>query len=320
MAQRLTLRRAEEIGDKAAADYIRSRPAEACFDVEGFAEEVLGLSIAYERFSGRDSDLIGFLSNGRDPVRVRRNGRDIDVIFARDTAVIADGLRRRERNGRRRFTIAHEAAHRMLEMEMLRDISDRDMACGMDVTSPEGVRAVRRILSADEDLTDRLASALLMPRELVERAAREANAGSGVTLYADGAMTDEHITVLETMAGRLQVSRSAMFARLRELRMMEYMPSYRYRTLGNTARREWMGKTRNCSDIPQETAEKLRRSEEEVEDMQETDLRCPVCGYKIATVFPDRSGHIAIKCNKCKFSGVINLSYFRRIGDRLRTR
>ena len=64
--------------------------------------------------------------------------------------------------------------------------------------------------------------------------------------------------------------------------------------------------------VSAETARKLELSRTEAEGMESRDLRCPICGYKIATVYLDRKGHVSIKCRKCKFDGVINLAYFRR--------
>ena len=56
----------------------------------------------------------------------------------------------------------------------------------------------------------------------------------------------------------------------------------------------------------------LELSRAEVEDMSPRDLRCPICGFRIQSVYADRSGHINVKCQKCKFIGTLNLAYFRR--------
>ncbi len=63
--------------------------------------------------------------------------------------------------------------------------------------------------------------------------------------------------------------------------------------------------------VPEDTLRKLEMSKREARSLKARDLRCPVCGYKIAEVYSDRMGHMSIKCGKCKFSGVINLAYFR---------
>ena len=61
----------------------------------------------------------------------------------------------------------------------------------------------------------------------------------------------------------------------------------------------------------EEVLRKLERSLEEIEEMKEQDLKCPICGFRIMGVYSDKSGHANVKCRKCKFSGPINLSYFR---------
>ena len=63
----------------------------------------------------------------------------------------------------------------------------------------------------------------------------------------------------------------------------------------------------------QEVVDKLLRSCCEVDKMPELELRCPVCHFRIAGVYGDKSGHIRVKCPKCKFDGVLNLAYFRRM-------
>ena len=58
---------------------------------------------------------------------------------------------------------------------------------------------------------------------------------------------------------------------------------------------------------------KLLLSRMEAEDLQERDLLCPVCGFRIQTLYSDVSGHLRVKCPKCKGIHILNLAYFRRI-------
>lgn len=58
---------------------------------------------------------------------------------------------------------------------------------------------------------------------------------------------------------------------------------------------------------------KLLLSRMEAEDLQERDLLCPVCGFRIQTLYSDASGHLRVKCPKCKGIHILNLAYFRRI-------
>lgn len=58
---------------------------------------------------------------------------------------------------------------------------------------------------------------------------------------------------------------------------------------------------------------KLLLSRVEAEDLQERDLLCPVCGFRIQTLYSDVSGHLRVKCPKCKGIHILNLAYFRRV-------
>ena len=58
---------------------------------------------------------------------------------------------------------------------------------------------------------------------------------------------------------------------------------------------------------------KLLLSRIEAETLQERDLLCPVCGFRIQTLYSDISGHLRVKCPKCKAIHILNLAYFRKI-------
>ena len=51
---------------------------------------------------------------------------------------------------------------------------------------------------------------------------------------------------------------------------------------------------------------------EECEELTERELRCPYCEFSIENVFSDLTGHIRVKCPKCRASMVLSLAYFRR--------
>ena len=51
----------------------------------------------------------------------------------------------------------------------------------------------------------------------------------------------------------------------------------------------------------------------EAESLKERDILCPTCGFRIQRVFSDATGHLSVKCQKCKNVHILNLAYFRRI-------
>lgn len=62
-----------------------------------------------------------------------------------------------------------------------------------------------------------------------------------------------------------------------------------------------------------EVQQRLLRSRIEAQSLRERDLLCPTCGYKIQRVFSDATGHLSVKCQKCKNIHILNLAYFRRV-------
>ena len=64
---------------------------------------------------------------------------------------------------------------------------------------------------------------------------------------------------------------------------------------------------------PQTTYRLLAQSRIESDSLKERDLLCPHCGFRIQTVYSDATGHLRIKCPKCKRIFILNLAYFRRV-------
>ena len=65
----------------------------------------------------------------------------------------------------------------------------------------------------------------------------------------------------------------------------------------------------------------LMLSRIEADTLKERDLLCPECGFRIQTLYSDISGHLRVKCPKCKGIHILNFAYFRRIrhGEKCRT-
>ena len=70
---------------------------------------------------------------------------------------------------------------------------------------------------------------------------------------------------------------------------------------------------RGLSQVAPEVQKRLLLSRVEAETLKERDILCPICGYRIQRVFSDATGHLSVKCQKCKSVNVLNLAYFRRM-------
>jgi len=64
-------------------------------------------------------------------------------------------------------------------------------------------------------------------------------------------------------------------------------------------------------ELSQETSDKINRSQEETRSMKFRPVLCPYCDNHIVDVFEDITGHLAVKCQKCKSAIPINPAYFR---------
>lgn len=108
----------DALGEGLSRDYITRthRWNARCFDIEGY----LGLHIIYESFAEKDRSKIGFLANGITPLLVYRDGVIASIVFPKDTIVLERFLLRPKESSRRRFTLAHEAAHKIMERHVPR--------------------------------------------------------------------------------------------------------------------------------------------------------------------------------------------------------
>lgn len=62
-----------------------------------------------------------------------------------------------------------------------------------------------------------------------------------------------------------------------------------------------------------EVQEKLRLSMKAAEGIETRYLLCPVCQFKVRKVPVGVKEIVFVKCQKCKFEGVLHTAYFRRM-------
>ena len=105
----------DELGEAIIKEYIKKTKQTNCLcvDIEGFVTSYLGLELEYENFAETDNGRIGFLSDGVRPLWVYRNHQRVQVLFPKGTVVLDSVLLRENESGRHRFSMAHEAAHKI---------------------------------------------------------------------------------------------------------------------------------------------------------------------------------------------------------------
>lgn len=220
----------DALGEGLSRDYITRthRWNARCFDIEGFITDYLGLHIIYESFAEKDRSKIGFLANGITPLLVYRDGVIASIVFPKDTIVLERFLLRPEESSRRRFTLAHEAAHKIMERHV-----PRPAACFHSEYNAEATYThedLQRIFSLNENLTNRLGAAILMPGFLIAKALKKYNHAQKLRCYDGGILAPEDKLNAQRMADSLGVSYTAFLNRLKELTLLDVRPLSEYIT------------------------------------------------------------------------------------------
>ena len=123
-------------------------------------KDVLGLDIQYHTLSLDDS-VIGYTIGSHIEMEVFDTGSPVSVPLDGNTVFIESKLRRMNK-GRENYTIMHEGAHQIF-FKLFPDYYN----CGVRVLRCNNKGEITVEDSAEEYQADYLASALLMPREIV---------------------------------------------------------------------------------------------------------------------------------------------------------
>lgn len=214
----------EELGESLIAGYTGGNEKLLCIDIEGFISDYLGLSIIYTSFT--DNEKIGFLSDGKQPVEIFSNGRNVQAVFPKWNIVLDKVLLSDLEFGRRRFTLAHEAAHFILEKHnpMAEAYFHRVFDSEQDYSLPE----LKELMNLTESQADRLAATLLMPKFLVESVLKKYNRSKPVTVYGNTILAPSGKIAMRRMGDSLGVSYTALFIRLKHLGLLEYRDQEEY--------------------------------------------------------------------------------------------
>ena len=223
----------ENLCDALIQDYMKVRhyTNSHCLDIEDFVVDYLGLPIVYEKLAEEDHGKIGYISDGIRKLKVWRNKNIKEIIYPKDTIVLDVFLNRSEEIGRKRFTIAHEAAHYVLNKHIPLQLSVstgfRSEYDGSMVYRPE---AIKDMLSLSEMLANRAGACLIMARFLVLRVLKRYNNQQKIIAYDGYVLSQDQKIIIQRMADALGVNYSACFNRLKELNLFEIRPIEEYLT------------------------------------------------------------------------------------------
>ena len=120
---------------------------------------------------------------------------------------------------------------------------------------------------------------------------------------------------MQNMADGIGVTITALQIRLRDFGLIDYRPFEEF------VAQDYQEGDFDDSDIEYdrrygkmdpEHVYLVHRSRRESEREAQRTVRCPACGFRMATVTVSSSGAQQLKCRKCQFNETLNLAYFRK--------
>ena len=123
--------------------------------------------------------------------------------------------------GRRRFTMAHEASHHIL-CKMYSVPSAGRFHTEYDSERSYSKDELVQMFASAEWQADTMGASLLMPRYIIENAMAKFHNSQPIKMYGNSTITQKDKAIIRTMAVYVGVSYTALLIRLRELGMLEY--------------------------------------------------------------------------------------------------
>ncbi len=304
----------EQIAEYVIAGFTagEKRPA-ASIDIIRLATRYLRLPIRQEVFAGPDANSKGYLSDGIWRLCVLRNGSLQAIAFPANTIVINSSVHPDMTAPGARFTVAHEAAHYLLELYRIGEID-------IDPRYPGRLRECAAYENGqktfNENRVDRLAATLLMPASVVTRHYQAVFGDDTVRVYGDSRLKPEDAKKIKTMGQRMGVSFSALCIRLRDMHFFDYRPLEAY-TEGNSfpddASDADIQYDKRRFHIPPETARRIHAWQREFQGLETKMVTCEICGTPFMETESDNTSFSKLKCQKCKYVGPVSAAFFRRI-------
>ena len=212
-----------EIGEgliRAYANQFSNRVVQSV-DIEHFITEFLRLRIEYASFAEMDAGKIGFLADGEAPLLIYQDGKIIPFVFPKDTIVLDKFLLSEKEQGRRRFTMAHKAAHHILG-KMYATPNEGRFHTEYDGERSYSKEELSQMFDSAEWQADVMGASLLMPRNIVANALAKYNRSNPIKIYGDNTMTARDKDIIRRMAASIGVSYTALFIRLKDMELFEY--------------------------------------------------------------------------------------------------
>ncbi len=192
-------------------------------DIEEIARS-FGLTIRYECFAEDDPNKDGFLANGKDKLKIWRKGVRTEETFPMGTIVIDNRLLDPHKASKRRFTIAHEIAHYITDVQTPYASFHNEFDPEMEYTEVE----LKRLFAFDETQMNNLAGILLTPAHKLEKVYKKVTGGNRLVQYGYRTLDADTRGKINTMARMMHVSPLTMRIRLERLHLFDHLPIEQY--------------------------------------------------------------------------------------------
>lgn len=215
----LSFKELDEIGECIILSYLGVKATDAKYiDIENLAK-CLGLKIVNVAFAETDMSKAGFLADGISPLHIKKNGKIIKKIYPEKTLVIDSYFQNIEESNRRRFLIAHEIAHYIINRISNKQISAYNTE--FDLEKEYSIDELKNILKINESQADHLAAAILMPKYLVVKTMNELFNGKNLIIYGNQIVDLKSKPLIKQLSNSMGVSYKACFIRLKDLNLFE---------------------------------------------------------------------------------------------------
>ena len=199
-------------------------------DIDSLVEKYLKLKVVYMTICEDNKDRIGFLSDGRTPLHILERGRVREVCFPENTIVLDRYLLGNEQLTRRRFTLAHEAGHYILNKAKGIDTAgafNTITSCYERISLHE----LRETCNLEEIQANRIAAVLLMPENLIDFEMKKFLGSPTLSVFEDNLILPGDKKAVNQIIARMQVSYSAFMNRLKELGRIDWRTGEEYLNL-----------------------------------------------------------------------------------------
>lgn len=188
-------------------------------DIEGFITSHLNYRIVYDKLATRDAGKMAFLSDGKTTLTLWREGKRVEVLPPEGMIVVDDYLCQEKNKARKRFVLAHEAGHIIMDLLNNRPITaayNNDF----DVEQEYSINELSALFDIKESRATLMGVALLLPKTLViNRVGTMIGFNKKIPLYGSSVLCDGDRVLVSKLAGHFQVSYKSMFYRLRDLKL-----------------------------------------------------------------------------------------------------